>query len=52
MDDEKTSHRLKNEKHSFGLPKKSVKTVETSGKVIRHLQGKEILCALATKRPK
>lgn len=52
MDDKKTSHRLKNEKYSFGLPKKSAKAVETLGKVIRPLQGKEILCAVATKRPK
>lgn len=50
VDDERTSHRLKNEQHCFGVPKKPAKTVETLGKVIRPLQGKEIYVLLLLKK--
>lgn len=52
MDDERVSHTLKKERHCFGVPRKPMKTVDTPGKAIRPLQGKGILCVVATNRPK
>lgn len=52
MDDERISHRPKKQQPCFGVPKKPTKTVETPGRAIRPLQGKLILCVVATNRPK